>query len=52
VTSLLSRTPIWPPGRPATSTQLPFEKLRELLTHWTVDSGWAGRSAGMLNFTL
>jgi hypothetical protein len=31
---------------------LPFEKLRELLTHWTVLSVSAGRSAGMLNFTF
>jgi hypothetical protein len=30
---LLSRTPISPPGRFAASTQLPLEKLRELLTH-------------------
>src|SRR5712691_11630773 len=30
--SLLSRTPMPPPGRLATSTQLLFEKLRELLT--------------------
>ena len=29
--SLLSRTPISPSGRLATSTQLPLEKLRELL---------------------
>jgi hypothetical protein len=29
---LLSRTPISPPGRLATSTQLPLEKLTELLT--------------------
>jgi hypothetical protein len=29
--SLLLRTPISPPGRLATSTQLPLEKLRELL---------------------
>src|SRR5215472_8272107 len=31
--SLLLRTPIWPSGKLATSTQLPLEKLRELLTH-------------------
>src|SRR5689334_13744860 len=30
--SLLLRTPISPPGRLATSTQLPLAKLRELLT--------------------
>jgi hypothetical protein len=30
--SLLLRTPILPSGRFATSTQLPLEKLRELLT--------------------
>ncbi len=30
--SRLLRTPISPPGRLATSTQLPLEKLRELLT--------------------
>ena len=29
--SRLSRTPTEPPGSPATSTQLPLEKLKELL---------------------
>jgi hypothetical protein len=30
---LLSRTPTSPPGRFATSTQLPFDKLQVLFTH-------------------
>jgi hypothetical protein len=39
--SLLLRTPISPPGRLATSTQLPLAKLRELLTQLKPEfSGW------------
>src|SRR5277367_5663550 len=37
--SLLLRTPISPSGRLATSTQLPLEKLRELLTQLEADPG-------------
>jgi hypothetical protein len=40
--SLLLRTPISPWGRLATSTQLPFEKLRELFTQQGPDSGLPG----------
>src|SRR5579859_2777378 len=39
--SLLLRTPIPPPGRSATSTQLPLEKLRELLTQSEPDPSGA-----------
>jgi hypothetical protein len=41
--SLLSRTPIPPSGRPATSTQLLLEKLRELLTQSEPEPGLPGR---------
>src|SRR6266568_9554171 len=41
--SLLSRTPISPAGRLATSTQLLLEKLRELLTQYESESGLPGR---------
>src|SRR5215467_8326882 len=37
--SLLLRTPIAPPGRSATSTQLPLAKLRELLTQLEPEPG-------------
>src|ERR1700730_135267 len=43
--SLLSRTPIPPPGRFAPSTQLPLEELRELLTQdSSTPDGVSGRS--------
>src|SRR5450755_2681886 len=40
--SLLLRRPIVRPGRLATSTQLPLEKLRELLTQLGPESGLSG----------
>src|SRR5450755_860009 len=41
--SLLSRTPISPAGRLATSTQLLLEKLRELLIQYESEPGLPGR---------
>jgi hypothetical protein len=40
--SLLSRRPMVRPGRSATSTQLPLEKLSELLTQLGPESGVSG----------
>src|SRR5580692_7355131 len=39
--SRLLRTPISPSGRLATSTQLPLEKLNELLTQYEPESGFS-----------
>jgi len=44
---LLSRTPISPPLRFATSTQLPFEKLRELLNQCASEPGLTSRPPGL-----
>lgn len=41
--SLLLRTPTSPPGRFATSTQLPLAKLRELLTQLASELSLSGR---------
>src|SRR6266852_6394638 len=45
--SLLSRTPISPAGRLATSTQLLLEKLRELLIQYGAEPGLPGRPPGV-----
>ncbi len=44
---LLSRTPISPSGRLATSTQLLLEKLRELLVQYESEPGRPGRPSGV-----
>jgi hypothetical protein len=50
--SLLSRTPIWSPGRLATSTQLPLDKLRELLVQCKSEPSPSGLHPGIAVSTL